>query len=205
MDASVFGPVVGQLLKAGSPAISTALQLAAGEIPFAGAVVGPLVGMTAPRVISMIAGQLGVNDPDATTEAVAEKVTDTIAADPAGAQAKLASLESEHTFALGMRDKDTADAAQQVGLLAADATSASWLARSWRPLTALGLAGFLGLQLVLPYLVWAAQWAGGSPPALPEPRFDVTVAVLSGLLGLGVMRTADKVAAASTAKAVLKR
>ena len=200
MHMTAFAPVGGALLKAGSPAISAALQLAAGEIPLAGAHAGPRVGMTAPRVIYMIAGQLGVNDPDAAPEAVAAKVTDTISADPAAAQAKLASLESEHTFALGMRDKDNADAGQQVGLLTLDAASTSWLARSWRPLTAIGLALFLGFQLMLPYVVWAAQWAGGHPPALPEPRFDVTVAVLSGLLGLGVMRTADKIGVAQALK-----
>lgn len=197
MDVKAFGPLVGELLNAGSPAISTALQMAVGTIPVIGGVAGPLVGMSASMVLSMIAGQLGVNDPDAPPEVVAQKVTDTIAADPHAAEDKLAALEAQHTFTLSSQS-------QQTALLALDATSGSWMARNWRPLTALGLAGFLGLQLVLPYVVWAATWLlqGGLPPALPEPRFDVTVAVLSSLLGLGVLRTADKVAATSAVKAV---
>ena len=205
MDLTSFGPVVGQLLNAGSPAISTVLQMAIGEIPIIGGVAGPLAGMAAPRIISMIAGQLGVNDPDADTAAVAQKVVDTIQADPDAAKAKLASLEAEHTFALGMRDRDVAGQAQQVDLLKSD-TQAGGLAALWRPLTALGIGFILALELLLPYVVWLATWVvqRGVPPALPEPRFDVTVALISGILGLGVLRTADKVTTASAVKAVAK-
>lgn len=202
MDFTAFGPLVGSLIQIGTPAISTAVQMAVGEIPVFGGIAGPLAGMGAHAVMGAIASKMGVSlatDDPATS---AGTLATAIAADPDGAKQKLAELESEHTYNLATRDKDNADAAQQIGLLTLDAASSSRLARSWRPLTALGLAAFLGLQLVLPYVVWAAQWMGGHPPALPEPRFDVTVAVLSGLLGLGVMRTADKL---GVAKAVARR
>ena len=193
MDLKALGPVVGALLNAGAPTISTALQMAAGEIPVIGGLIGPLAGLAAPRVISMIAGQLGVNEPDASPEEVADTVVKTINADPDGAKAKLATLESEHSFTLSSRDKDNTDQAQQIELLKIDTNAGGWLARNWRPLVAMGLGIFLGLQLVLPYLVWAMQSAGLHPAPLPEPRFDVTVAMLTGLLGLGAMRSFDKV------------
>jgi hypothetical protein len=193
MDVKTFGPLVGELLNAGSPAISTALQMAVGTIPVIGGVAGPLVGMSAPMVLSMIAGQLGVNDPGAPPEVVAQKVTDTIAADPHAAEDKLAGLEAQHTFTLSSQG-------QQIDLLKLDAGRPG-LAGLARPLTMLGIGFMLALELGLPYIAWAAQWATGhAPPPLPEPRFDVTVALISGLLGLGVLRTADKVAIASAVK-----
>ena len=206
MDLKTLGPVVGALLNAGAPAISTVVQMAFGEIPVVGGVIGPLVGMALPSVLSSIAGNLGISTTDKTPEALAGDITTAIDADPDGSKARLATLESQHTFDLANRDKDIAQTGQQVEILKLDASSGSWLGRNWRPLCATGLALFLGMQLVTPYIVWLASWMGLSPPVPPEPRFDVTVAMLSGLLGLGVMRSFDKTqgTAAGQTKTIVK-
>ena len=59
IDLTAFGPLVGSLIEAGSPMISTALQMGIGEIPIIGGIAGPLVGMEAPAIVSLIAQKLG--------------------------------------------------------------------------------------------------------------------------------------------------
>ncbi len=171
MDLTSFGPLVGQLLQAGAPMISTALQMGVGEIPIVGGIAGPLVGMATPNIVKMIAQKLGA-PPDATPQQLADRM----AADPAGAKAALASLEAEHTF-------DLASQAQQVGLRTVEAQSGDKVAARAIPAMLWGLGALLMLSGGLPFLVWALVNVGirlTAPPTL-DPS---TLGILSALLGV---------------------
>ncbi len=165
MDLSSFGPLVGSLIQAGSPMISTALQMGIGEIPIVGGIVGPLVGMAAPQIVRMIATQLGA-PADATPAQIAAKIQD----DPQGAKAALASLESQHQFALAQQkqadDYAVASQAQQVAIGTAEVENPRWYVAGWRPAIGWGLGALVLASFALPYLVWGSL--GSTSRRLPR-------------------------------------
>lgn len=186
MDLASFGPLVGSLLQAGAPMISTALQMGIGEIPIIGGIAGPLVGMAAPNIVSLIAQRLGA-PADATPAQLSAKID----ADPNGAKAALASLEEEHSF-------DLASQAQQVGTNTTEAQSGSLFVAGWRPMIGWSLGGLVMLSFTLPYLVWGIAVAGWTLPA-PPPLDPQAIAILSALLGISVLaRSVDKARGTAT-------
>ncbi len=186
MDLASFAPLVGSLLQAGAPMISTALQMGIGEIPIVGGIAGPLVGLAAPDIVRSIAAKLGA-PPDATPAQLAAKIN----ADPAGAKAALASLEEQHSF-------DLASQAQQVALDTVEARNPSVFVGGWRPLLAWSLGALVMLTFALPYPLWVLAALGVALP--PPPALDPqALAMLSALLGLTVVaRSADKRAGVDT-------
>ena len=62
----------------------------------------------------------------------------------------------------------------------------------WRP--AVGWVCAFGVAMVAlqPIIAWAAALAGGQG-ALPEPDVELVLTLLGGLLGLGGMRTVEKI------------
>ncbi len=191
MDLTSFGPLVGSLIQAGSPMISTALQMGIGEIPIVGGIVGPLVGMAAPQIVRMIATQLGA-PADATPAQITAKIQD----DPQGARAALASLESQHQFALAQQkqadDYAVTSQAQQVAIGTAEVENPSFFLGGARPAIMWGLGGLMMLSFCLPYPLWLATWFGAHPP--PPPTIDPqALYILGALLGVTVVsRSVDK-------------
>ncbi len=211
MDLTSFGPLVGSLIQAGSPMISTALQMGIGEIPIVGGIVGPLVGMAAPQIVRMIATQLGA-PADATPAQITAKIQD----DPQGARAALASLESQHQFALAQQkqadDYAVTSQAQQVAIGTAEVENPRWYVAGWRPAIGWGLGALVLASFTLPYLVWGLLVFGLHIPA--PPALDPTaIAILAALLGVGMTaRSVDKATGTATTRiggtstvAVLKR
>lgn len=211
MDLTSFGPLVGSLIQAGSPMISTALQMGIGEIPIVGGIVGPLVGMAAPQIVRMIATQLG-----APADATAAQITAKIQDDPQGARAALASLESQHQFALAQQkqadDYAVASQAQQVAIGTAEVENPSFFLGGARPAIMWGLGALVLASFTLPYLVWGLLVFGLHIPA--PPALDPTaIAILAALLGVGMTaRSVDKATGTATTRiggtstvAVLKR
>lgn len=181
MDFTAYGPLVGELLKVGAPMISTALQMGIGEIPVVGGVVGPLVGLTAPSIVSMIAAKLG-----APADATPQQVADKIAADPDAARQALASLEEQHRFELArQKQADDADLAKSEELdrtaLSGDAmqaeldrqaaASSNFFVYGPRPAVMWGLGAVTLLYAMAPLFRWVLRgltgrdW--GDPPELP--------------------------------------
>jgi len=184
MDLTSFGPLVGSLIQAGSPMISTALQMGIGEIPIVGGIVGPLVGMAAPQIVRMIATQLGA-PADATPAQITAKIQD----DPQGARAALASLESQHQFALAQQkqadDYAVTSQAQQVAIGTAQISNPSLFIAGPRPMLEWSLGGLLMVAKTLPFAVWALANAGMRLTAPPD--MDITtLGFIAALLGVTV-------------------
>ncbi len=184
MDLASFGPLVGSLIQAGSPMISTALQMGIGEIPIVGGIVGPLVGMAAPEIVRMIAQKLGA-PPNATPDQLAAKIT----ADPSGARAALASLEEAHSFTLAQQkqadDYAVASQAQQVAIGTAQISNPSLFIAGPRPMIEWGLGGLLMVAKTLPFAVWGLANIGLHLTAPPD--MDITtLGFIAALLGVTV-------------------
>jgi hypothetical protein len=96
---------------------------------------------------------------------------------------------------------DTAQMQGQVDLLKIDQASPSIFKSGWRPtvgwVCAAGLAYTFLLQPILPWglAVIPTFWGGEARtiPPLPALEMDVLMTMLTGMLGLGGMRTFEKV------------
>ncbi len=110
----------------------------------------------------------------------------------AAADAKLKLLELAQQGELAQLDADMKLALGQIDINRAEAQSGSLFIGGWRP--AVGWVCVLGLAyqfLVFPLLAWAgANLAGWSAP--PEMDIGTLLTLLGGLLGLGTLRTAEK-------------
>ena len=184
MDLASFAPLIGSLLQAGSPMISTALQIGIGEIPIVGGIAGPLVGMAAPNIVRMIAEKLGA-PPDATPAQLATKID----ADPAGAKAALASLEEQHTFSLAQQRQTDEFAlgsqAQQVAIGTAEISNPSFFIAGPRPMLQWSLGSLLVIAKTLPFAVWGLLNLGIRLSAPPDMD-TATFAFIAALLGVTV-------------------
>lgn len=188
MNAKDFAPLVGALLKAGSPAIAGALTLAL--TPAIGPL-APLVGGGVGDILPRIAMALGAPD-DATPQTLADKVD----ADPDAAQTALAQVEAEHKFTIDKAAQDQAyllqTQSQQLQVNTTEAQNPSMFVAGWRPAIGWGLGGLVLATFVLPYPVWvlAAFGVHLPPPPVLDPQ---AIYILSGLLGITVAaRSIDK-------------
>ena len=93
-----------------------------------------------------------------------------------------------------MADKHAnAVALQQIELNKIEA-SGNWLQRSWRPLIGMTCAvAFMWHFVLQPFLVFALSASGYPIPDLPAFDMSSLLTVLGGLLGLGGLRTFEKV------------
>ena len=119
---------------------------------------------------------------------------DKIIPDPAqAAEAKLKALELAQRGELAVLDADMRLALAQIEVNKVEA-STDLFRGGWRPAVGWVCVLGLGYQLVLrPVLPWLVRVAGGEVPDLPSIDTDTLMVLLTGMLGLGGLRTFEKV------------
>lgn len=124
---------------------------------------------------------------------------DRIIPDPqAAAAAKLQALELAQRGELAALDAEVRLALGQVGINQADAAGASPMQRNWRPAIGWVCAAALAWDTIIrPALVFGLALAGKPVPPLPVLSTDQLYGLLFGLLGLGGLRTVEKVKGAA--------
>jgi len=118
--------------------------------------------------------------------ALGEKLIDKLIPDPkqkADALLKLAELE---------QSGDLAVIAGQVEINKLEAMSSDNFTRRWRPFVGWVCGGALAIQLVVLPLGGGVAAIIGKPVALPVMNTELLTTLLVGMLGLGGMRTVEK-------------
>ena len=174
--------------KANAPFVEQAITVALSGLS------GPLSVFVSPAlnmIFPMVNQALGL-----AADTPPEQTAAAIEADPDAAKDKLAGLAEDHQFQLATQkqgqDFALAGQAQQIAVNQVEAQNPSWVVAGWRPMAAWGCVAGLALDvLVCPLLQYAAAWIGRVAP--PSPDSSVLVGLLGALLGLGGLRTYDKV------------
>lgn len=113
-------------------------------------------------------------------------------------KAMLAQLEIEkaigdraHEVEMALILQDSTIAAAQAEINKAEAGSSSLFKGGWRPAVGWICASALAYQMIFrPLLAWVSVIYAWMPP--PSLELDTLLTLLFGMLGLGVMRTAEK-------------
>jgi len=121
-------------------------------------------------------------------------ILDKIIPDPqAAAAAKLEALRLAQTGELAVLDAETKLAIGQLEVNKAEA-STDIFRGGWRPACGWVCAAGLGYTFLLrPLLPWLVQVAGWNVPTLPAIDSEALMALLFGMLGLGGLRTFERV------------
>ena len=110
----------------------------------------------------------------------------------AEAQQKLAEMAQAEEFK--QIDAAFEAAKQQTDINKIEAASSNWFVSSWRPFCGwVGGAGLAYAAILDPLLRFSAKVWFGYSGEFPEVDTTITMQVLFGLLGLGAMRSFDKV------------
>ncbi len=122
------------------------------------------------------------------------KLLDKIIPDPvAAADAKQRLFESMQKGELAYLDADVKLALAQIDVNKEEARDPSLFKSGWRPAVGwLCVAGFGYMAILRPILPWVLTVAGVDVPPLPAIDTAEIGALLFGLLGLGGMRTAER-------------
>lgn len=122
-------------------------------------------------------------------------VLDKVLPDPkVAAEAKVKLFEMQQQGALAELESETKLALAQIDVNKAEAESGDWFRGGWRP--AVGWVCTFGLTytyLLRPLLPWTVSLFGGEVPPLPGIESNELYALLFGLLGLGGMRTFERI------------
>lgn len=111
----------------------------------------------------------------------------------AAADAKLKMLELAQRGELAVLDADMRLALAQIEVNKVEA-STDLFRGGWRPAVGWVCVLGLGYQLVLrPLLPWAVKVCGADVPDLPSIDTETLMVLLTGMLGLGGLRTFEKV------------
>ena len=111
----------------------------------------------------------------------------------AAADAKLKALDLAQRGELAVLDADMRLALAQIDVNKVEA-STDLFRGGWRPAVGWVCVLGLGYQLVLrPVLPWLVRVSGGEVPDLPSIDTDTLMVLLTGMLGLGGLRTFEKV------------
>jgi len=111
----------------------------------------------------------------------------------AAAEAKLKMIELAQAGELAYLNADVQLATAQIGVNKAEAESGGLFKGGWRPAVGwLCVAGFGYMAILRPLLPWILTVAGADVPPLPAIDTAEIGALLFGLLGLGGMRTAER-------------
>lgn len=122
---------------------------------------------------------------------VINKVIDMIP-DPSAKQ----KAQLEIDTAIAMADIENTKAQLEINKV--EAASSNWFVSGWRPAVGWICASALGYVAILePFARFIAQVAFGYVGAFPVIDTNLTMQVLLGLLGLGAMRTAEKIKGAA--------
>jgi hypothetical protein len=125
---------------------------------------------------------------------IGSKLVDKFFPDPAQAeQAKLKLLEMQQNGELAQLAAATDLAKLQIQTNMEEAKSTNWFVSGWRPAVGWTCAGGLFYQIIArPIFGWVMQNLFGwtLPPSL---EMDTLMTVLFGMLGLGAMRSVEKV------------
>ena len=122
------------------------------------------------------------------------KVIDKLIPDPqAKAQAQLDLLKLQQAGEFKELDADLALKLEQIKVNAIEAQSPDFFRGGWRPFVGWVCGTGLAVQfLVAPVATWAATLMGHAL-AFPSLDMGTLMTLLGGLLGLGGMRTAEKI------------
>lgn len=111
----------------------------------------------------------------------------------AAANAKLQIMQMAQTGELAQLDADTKIALGQIAVNQVEASSPSLFVSGWRPFVG-WICGFaFAFKFVLGPLVAMLLTAAGYPVVLPVMDFTEMSTILLGMLGLGALRTVEKV------------
>ena len=126
---------------------------------------------------------------------VGAKLIDKLIPDPAAkAQAQLELAKMAQTGELAQLAAETEIVKAQLAVNAAEASSGNAYASSWRPTVGYVCVAGLGYTFLLqPLLPWFAAVFGLVVPALPSLDTNVLMTLLLGMLGIGGMRSFDKI------------
>ena len=126
-------------------------------------------------------------------------ILDKLIPDPVARQAaKVRLLELEQAGQLAQLDATLKLAQGQLEVNKVEAASPDRFVSGWRPAVGWVCAGgFAYVTLLQPLLPWLAHLAGGTHEPLPNIPTDVLLTLLLGMLGLGGLRTAEKIKGAS--------
>jgi hypothetical protein len=121
-------------------------------------------------------------------------IFDKILPDPqAAADAKLKAMELAQRGELAVLDADVRLALGQMAINQEEAKT-DLFRGGWRPATGWAcVAGLVYQFLVQPLLPWIVAVCGGSVPPLPAIDNDTLMVLLTGMLGLGGLRTFERV------------
>jgi hypothetical protein len=122
------------------------------------------------------------------------QILDKVIPDPQqAADAKLKALEIVQRGELAVLDADLKLALGQIEVNKAEATTDNFRG-GWRPSAGWVCVFGLGYQFILqPLLPWVVQLFGKTVPPLPPIDNDTLFTLLAGMLGLGGLRTFERV------------
>ena len=126
---------------------------------------------------------------------IIEKVIGAVIPDPvAAAEAKLKLMTLAQTGELAYLDADVKLALGQMAINQEEAKDPSLFKSGWRPAVGwLCVAGFAYMAVLRPLLPWILTLSGVEVPPLPSIDTTEIGAILFGMLGLGGMRTAERI------------
>jgi len=107
--------------------------------------------------------------------------------------------ELSHEIATLAAKQEHAIRLAQIEVNKAEAQSGGWFQSSWRPATAwVCVTAFAWAYVLQPVTVFVLSYLGIETPPLPELDISMMLPVLLGMLGLGSMRSFDKVRGTDT-------
>ena len=115
--------------------------------------------------------------------------------DPAAAAAaQLELLKMQHNGELALLASETDLAKLQIQVNVEEAKSTNWFVAGWRPFVGWTCgAGLVYVAVLEPLARFAAKVAFGYTGEFPSISTDITLQVLLGMLGLGAMRSVEKI------------
>lgn len=121
-------------------------------------------------------------------------IFDKIIPDPqAAADAKLKAMEMAQRGELAVLDADVRLALGQMAINQEEAKT-DLFRGGWRPATGWAcVAGLVYQFLIQPLLPWCVAVAGGTVPPLPAIDNETLMVLLTGMLGLGGLRTFERI------------
>lgn len=132
-------------------------------------------------------------DPVTAAMEIGGKLIDRLIPDPAQkASAALELLRLRQSGELAQLAAETDLASGQIAVNQTEAVNEATFVSGWRPFVGWVCGSGLGIQfLVAPLLGWAAAMAG-HPVAVPSLDLSTLLTLLTGMLGLGGLRTVEK-------------